>query len=177
VKYYDQISQERYKSMTLKCSCVNNQRFSCSEICSRQPKSSQIRSPTDMFAASLSSALRCALVGARAHPHPHPAGSRAAPLPGQRSSSLVTRPGGSQAASCRHVHGQPELELRRGSLHAVASTRVAGGRGPPALLPQRVAEGRAPSASSCSCAVGGRASSAPNLESVGRESSDGGERE
>jgi hypothetical protein len=161
--------------MTLKCGCVTNQRFSCNEICSSQPKSSQIRSPTDMFAASLSSPLRCALVRARAHPHP--VGSRAAPLPGQRSSSLVTRPGGSQAATCHHVHGQPELELRRGSLHAVASTRVAGGRGPPALLPQRVAEGRAPSASSCSCAVGGRASSAPNLESVGRESSDGGERE
>jgi hypothetical protein len=32
VKYYDEISQECHKLMTLKCGCVTSQRFSCSEM-------------------------------------------------------------------------------------------------------------------------------------------------
>jgi hypothetical protein len=32
VKYYDEISQEHHKSMTLKCGCVTRQRFSCSDF-------------------------------------------------------------------------------------------------------------------------------------------------
>jgi hypothetical protein len=34
VKYYDEISQERHKSMTPKCGCVTIQQFSCSVISS-----------------------------------------------------------------------------------------------------------------------------------------------
>jgi hypothetical protein len=34
VKYYDEISQERHKSMTLNCAWVTNHRFSCS-VCNR----------------------------------------------------------------------------------------------------------------------------------------------